>query len=122
MAKDGKVRLYKKKLTKEDHKEMERSLLKISKAYKWLRQDAELSKNKIRKALNIRIDMIYQTFRYAPDELSFHQIATISKMLPDKTFFEVVISIYPEYNKLWFEIADYEEEELLNKIEKYGKE
>jgi len=120
MSKHGRVRLYTKKLTKEDHKTLERDLLNMSEVYRWLREDAELSKNKIRKALNIRIDKIYETFKYACDELTVHQVATITRMLPHKTFFEVLIAIYPEYNKPWYELEDFEEEEFLNMIEKYS--
>jgi len=122
MKKQKKVKFYNKKLTAEDHKNMERSLLKMSKVYRWLRKDEGLSKNKIRKALDIRIDRIYLTFRYSYDELSIAQVVTIVELLPDKTFFEVMIAIYPEFNKAWYELEDYEEEELINTIDKYKKQ
>ena len=117
--KKKKVRLYKKKLTLEDHKNLERSLLKMSKVYRWLRKDEGLSKNNIRKSLDIRMDKIYETFRYSYDELSVAQVVTIVNLLPDKTFFEVMIAIYPDFKKPWYELEDYEEEELIHTINKY---
>ena len=109
---------YAAKHTDKDRKEIEQTLLDCSEVYRWLRKDHQISKNALRKALKVRWCNIYQTFREPTKYMTLGMIISINDLLPDKNIRQIMSAITPEYNKEWWEISDWEEKELEEKLRK----
>lgn len=121
-VKRKRVLAYKTKYTQEDLDQMEATIIRCSQAYRWLRQDAGLSKNKIRKNMDIRFDRIFEVFRYPFENMKLHHAYDIADMLPDKTLYEVMVAIFPKNDKQWYEIDPFESVELKNYFDKFRDE
>ena len=107
---------YKVKLTDKDRREIEQTLLDCSEVYRWLRKDAKVSKNAIRLGLKIKWCNIYQTFRNPGKYLTLNMLLTINDLLPERTLKEILMAIAPDYNKEWWEMSDWEQNELETKL------
>tara|TARA_R110000803_G_scaffold16197_2_gene44436 strand:- start:5005 stop:5355 length:351 start_codon:yes stop_codon:yes gene_type:complete len=109
------VPIYKIKLTEKDKKDMEKTLLDTSKVYRWL-VEAGIGKNELRVALKVRYNRHYELFRYPMEFMTLEKLAVITELLPDKSMRDVLIGIAPEYTKSWYEIKDWEMQELDKKL------
>ena len=110
--KQRRTRSHRTKFTPEDHLRREQELLRKSDVYRWLREDAELSKGAIKRGMKIRFDKIYESFYYPEEEMRLRHIFFFSQMLPRKTLFQIMKSLNSKFNKQWFEIDEDEEQEL----------
>lgn len=102
-----KVKLYRLKLSARERKQLETSLLKTSKVYKWLREEG-ISKNMIVKKLGIRFVNIYQTFRYPAEYITIGRLLAIADLLPDRTVFEIMEGLIPDVDRKWYELNSFE--------------
>jgi hypothetical protein len=102
-------------LPEKQRQEMEATLIRISPIYRKLRE--RYSKVKIMKILGIKWSVHYKFFRHPEKYVTIQRMMDIAKAL-DMELRDVLVELIPSYDKAWYEIYDWEIEELEKKFEK----
>ncbi len=110
------VKAYKAKLTRADHKKMEKTLVDTCKVYKWLRK--KYSKNEVRIHMKTKWCNIYQTFMEPEKNITLERLRILNDILPEKSLKEILAGLVPEYSVEWFMLGEDQEDMdiLMNKF------